>query len=289
MKPPTVRNIALCVATLGAGPALAACGSSRSSSSTGSSSGPANAGSSELKGQTLTMAAYGGRVRMRSRLPMRLPSSSRPARQWFRIRRSTTQSSRHGQSGKCLLGCGRSRPICDKCLLRTVFDEVNVNLSGINPDYVDKSDKCGVPADVDSIVLMYNTKDFGKNSQRPGPTSSTPRSSQASAGCSTMWSAARWKQPHFEWYDSQHPLSDESEQRDCQTNSIKPTSTSTTTRVVAGAAPGGYRLDVNDVEYPAYAANDAGAPTPPPGIRTSRGGTAGRSPRDRSTWQPLRV
>jgi putative spermidine/putrescine transport system substrate-binding protein len=45
----------------------------------------------------------------------------------------------------------------------TLYQPVNVNLSGISPNYIAKGDKCGVPADVYSIVLMYNTKDFKNN------------------------------------------------------------------------------------------------------------------------------
>ena len=164
MKPPTVRNIALCVATLGACSALAACGSSSSSSSTGSSSGPANAGSSEFKGQTLTMAAYGGASQDALATAYAAPFEQQtgatvvqdPTFDYAKLDAMV-------KAGNVSWDVVEADPFATSAYCGTVFDEVNVNLSGINPDYVDKSDKCGVPADVYSIVLMYNTKDFGKN------------------------------------------------------------------------------------------------------------------------------
>jgi putative spermidine/putrescine transport system substrate-binding protein len=45
----------------------------------------------------------------------------------------------------------------------TLYQPVTVNLSGIDPHYVDSKDHCGVPADTYSIVLMYDKSKYGNH------------------------------------------------------------------------------------------------------------------------------
>lgn len=137
---------------------VASCGGSGSSPSS-SSSGSTH----KLAGQSITMVGYGGATQDALASAFADPVSRATGLQinqdpTFDYAKISAQVAAHNITWDVV----EADPFATIAGCGTLYEKVDVNLSHIDPAYV-QGDSCGVPADTYAIVLMYDKSKFGND------------------------------------------------------------------------------------------------------------------------------
>jgi putative spermidine/putrescine transport system substrate-binding protein len=143
--------------------ALSACGSSSSKTSSSASTTVGAPASQSLKGKSITMVAYGGASQDALASAYAAPFQQQTG---ATVQQDPTldyaKVAAQVKSGNVSWDVIEADPFATAAGCGTQYERLNVSLAGINPSYLTKGDDCGVPADVYSIVLMYDKTKFGK-------------------------------------------------------------------------------------------------------------------------------